>query len=238
MLDAETRLSLQQKYYPYLREHTFGPIQAALETYLGDSMVLDAGCGAGTWILRASGLGARSVVGTDICLPEKLPTNPFVLADLSHIPFAADIFDLVVCYNVIEHLQQPSRVFTEFARVLKVGGALIFKTPSLYAPLIMLSRLTPHWLHQGLKRSLIGAAKPDVFPTYYRCNTPDTLERCLRSAGFRREQLLMVDQTYEYLSFSRLAYALGLLYSRMIQAGFLRVFGTGIAGIYVKATTV
>jgi len=236
VLDAEARLMLQRKCFPRLEECTLGAIRAALaERLRNGGTVLDAGCSSGTWILQSFKSRLRFLVGTDICQPVDLPNMPLVLADLSHAPFADAAFDLIVCYNVIEHLPQPERAFVQFARMLKVGGALVFKTPSLHAPLIVLSRFTPHVMHQRLKKSLAGAGEVDVFPTYYRCNTPEHLDQSLRAAGLRRELLLVVDQTYEYLAFSRLVYALGLLYSRMIQAGPLQSLGTGISGVYVKA---
>nr|MBC7244143.1 class I SAM-dependent methyltransferase [Chloroflexota bacterium] len=237
MLDAEAKLSLQRRYFPRLYERTFEPIQVLLQNLVKDSVVLDAGCSGGTWLLQPYRTQLRLLVGTDICVPTKLPDMPFVLSDLNHAPFADDTFDLIVCYNVIEHLSQPQQVFAEFRRILRVGGALVFKTSSLFAPVIALSRFTPHRLHQRVKKALVGATETEVFPTHYRCNTPAALEQCLRKMGFCCKRLLVVDQTYEYLAFSRLSYILGLLYSRAIQAGPFRVLGTGIAGVYMKSAS-
>jgi len=235
VLDTETRRELQQRFYPLLYERVFAPMRAALEGLLQDGgTVLDAGCGGGTWLLQPY-RSQLQIVGTDIWLPGQVQDIPLVLSDLSHAPFSDCTFDLIICYNVIEHMRQPNCVFAEFARMLKLGGVLALKTPSLWAPLVVLSRVTPHALHRELKERAAGADESDVFPTYYQCNTPGRLEQCLHAAGFRREKLFLVDQTYEFLTFSRLAYGLGLLYSRMIQAGSLRWLGTGIAGIYLKA---
>lgn len=234
MLSPEVKLILQQKYFPRLYEQTFEPVQAVLRGCAKDGVALDAGSSGGTWVLRTHRTQLRLLVGVDICLPAQSPAMPFVLSDLHRVPFADNAFDLVVCYNVIEHLSQPYRVFAEFRRILKGGGVLVFKTSSLYAPVVWVSRLTSHHFHQRMKSCFTGAKEAEVFPTYYRCNTPGALERCLHSVGFRRQYLSLVDQTYEYLAFSKLAYILGLLYSRVIQSSPLRVFGTGIVGVYIK----
>lgn len=250
MLDATARLNLQQEYFPGLQERLFQPVQSALQSHLNaDSLVLDAGCGPGTWVLDPHRPRVRAVVGTDVCLPgavtrmenetqstigQRRQRFPFVLGSLSQVPFAADTFDLIVCYNVLEHLPEPGSVFSGFQRILKPGGLLVFKTPSLHAPLIALSRMVSFRLHRILKKGMTGANEDEVFPTYYRCNTPETLQRYLSSVGLQRRQLAMMDQTYEFLAFSKLAYICGLLCSRVIQSGPLRSLGTGIVGVYVK----
>ena len=74
----------------------------------------------------------------------------------------------------------------------------------------------------------------EVFPTYYRCNTPQQLDRLLQEAGLRRETLLTTDQTYEYLYFSDLTYVIGLLYSRAIGLRGLGWLRNIIIGVYTR----
>ncbi len=235
MLGATSRIELQKRWYPALYEQTFGAIQKVLGDRLKDgAVVLDAGCSTGTWVLRPCAGQWKAVGGMDIALPPDPARLPFVLSDLSNTPFRHGTFDLIICYNVIEHLEHPVQVFVEFARLLKPGGALVFKTPSSRSPLVMLSRVTSHRAHRVIKRALSRAAEEEVFPTYYRCNTVERLAQALSRAGLVQETLLMLDQTYEYLAFASWAYSLGLLYSRCIQTGPLNGLGTAIAGVYVK----
>lgn len=46
------------------------------------------------------------------------------------LPFEADSFDAVYCYEVLEHLTNPHRLFTEIRRVLKRGRCLFFSVPA------------------------------------------------------------------------------------------------------------
>lgn len=54
----------------------------------------------------------------------------FVTAIGEHLPFDDASFDLVICFDVLEHVQSPQAVFGEISRVTKSGGAawLVFPT--------------------------------------------------------------------------------------------------------------
>jgi SAM-dependent methyltransferase len=49
--------------------------------------------------------------------------------DLSRQTFPDESFDLVVTQDVMEHVLEPERAFSEIARTLKPGGAHLFTTP-------------------------------------------------------------------------------------------------------------
>lgn len=233
MIDLSTRLALQRRYYPALEEMVFSKLKTLLSDVLRPgAQVLDAGSGRGTWILAFYRDRIGSWVRADIERPREEKVDNFVRCDLAAMPFSDASFDLVLCYNVIEHLVDPPRAFADFARVLRPGGHLVFKTPSLYTPAILLSHLTSVNLHRQLK-GVSGSDRAQVFPTYYRCNTPGALDRALRAVGFVRRYLYTVDQTYEYLAFARPSYILGLLYSRAVQCLGPRWLRNAIVGSYM-----
>jgi SAM-dependent methyltransferase len=133
----------------------------------------------------------------------------------------------------MEHLADPQRTCREFARLLASGGVLIVKTPNLSAPVTGLANSLPLGLRRRLKGGL-GVGGEHVFATYYRCNTPASVDQAMRGAGLQRDVLLVVDQTYDYLFFSHLTYALGLLYSRWLASNRLRRLGNSIVAVYRK----
>src|SRR5688500_12864279 len=49
--------------------------------------------------------------------------------EITELPFEAGAFDLVTAFDVIEHVEDDSRVFDELTRVLKPEGCLIFSVP-------------------------------------------------------------------------------------------------------------
>lgn len=52
--------------------------------------------------------------------------------DLSRLSFADGSFDLVLTQDVFEHVPAYAKTFSECARVLKPGGALVFTVPFFY----------------------------------------------------------------------------------------------------------
>ena len=234
MLDQEAQKALRERYYPDLEEVVFAPVHAALSApRLAGGTALDAGCGKGTWVLRKHKGHFGFLVGVDVQDAGNDLADAVTLGALESLPFRAESLDLILCYVVLEHVAQPERAFAEFARALKPGGTLIFKTPAAHAPVSLLTRLLPYRAHGALK-GLIGVRSDDVFPTHFRCNTERALRRALAANGFAERQLIRVDQTYAYMSLNRLTYILGLLYSRAVQHPGLGWLRNGIIGICRK----
>lgn len=50
------------------------------------------------------------------------------------LPFAPETFDFVQAYSVMEHVDDPQKVFSEAHRVLKPGGGFYFETTSAICP--------------------------------------------------------------------------------------------------------
>lgn len=234
MLTETERAAMRARLHPRYERLVFAPVEAALQRYLRPgAVVLDAGGGPGTWILRQHRATIGRWVGVDLYVPDRREEDAFVLGDLARLPFAAASFDLIVCYMVVEHLADPAAAFAGFARVLRPGGALILKTPNVRSPLMALARRLPVGAHRWFKRGL-GVDDADVFPTRYRCNTAPALHQALVAAGFSRQALLEVDQTGEYFAFNRLTYTFGLLYSRLMQALPAGRWRSSLIAVYVR----
>lgn len=96
--------------------------------------VLDAGCGEGFSLerLRAIGVG-ESLVGVDysrdaVTFGKQLfPALDLRQGDIYRLPFADHTFDLVLCNEVLEHLEDPVAALAELRRVGK--GEFLFSVP-------------------------------------------------------------------------------------------------------------
>jgi hypothetical protein len=87
----------------------------------------------------------------------------------------------------------------------------------------LLSRLVPNRHHQRvLSKAQPNRREQDVFPTLYRCNTAFTLRRALARSGFRGV-VYGHESEPTYLSFSKSAYLLGVLYQRFAPGVFRNV---------------
>ena len=96
--------------------------------------ILDAGCGEGFAMQAVLGAAKAEVLGLDgspmaVQLAGRLnPDRRFAAGDLYALPFAPRSFDLVVCMEVLEHLDQPVRGLRELWRVS--GGWLLLSVPN------------------------------------------------------------------------------------------------------------
>lgn len=99
--------------------------------------VLDAGCGAGYGSAELAH-AAQSVVGVDRA-PEavdfaranyRLPNLSFEQASCTNLPHPDGSFDLVVAFEVIEHLDNWRGFLLEARRLLAPGGQFIVSTPN------------------------------------------------------------------------------------------------------------
>lgn len=49
--------------------------------------------------------------------------------DITQIPLENNFFDLIICYHILEHIEDDKKAMEELQRVLKVDGTSIIQTP-------------------------------------------------------------------------------------------------------------
>jgi SAM-dependent methyltransferase len=96
-------------------------------------------------------------LGFDVCCGDidpsrfKVPTLRCVYADLNkEWPYESGFFDVVICTEGIEHLENPWHVIREINRVLKMEGILFMSTPNVLSLKSRLSYLLygyPNYFH-------------------------------------------------------------------------------------------
>jgi len=100
--------------------------------------VLDLGCGTGYGSYYLSQKGAQFVLATDIDaqavqyarLHYKAPNLAYFQSNAVCLPLRQQTFDIVVSFEVIEHLQAVTTYLAEISRVLTDEGWLIGSTPN------------------------------------------------------------------------------------------------------------
>jgi len=118
---------------------------AAAERLPGGFRVLDVGCGVKPYLPLLADR-ASEYVGVD-------RDNPAadLAASAEHLPVADGSFDLVLCTQVLEHVEDPAQVVRELRRVVAPGGRVLASTHGVQvyhpAPLDLW-----RWTHEGLER--------------------------------------------------------------------------------------
>ncbi|MDW8465093.1 MAG: class I SAM-dependent methyltransferase [Chloroherpetonaceae bacterium] len=160
---------LTQLYQHY---GTFEQALHALNTHLGPLIgltVLEAGCGSASHLA----LQQCIVTGIDIS-PYQLERNQHlserICADLHQYdnPQWLGAFDLIVCWDVVEHLQNPKAVIAKFFKWVKPTGKVVLAYPNPQIWKGVVTKYSPYFVHQWFYRLASGtplsASKTDQGP--------------------------------------------------------------------------
>ena len=127
------RDDLSDLYY----EHVSRYLVAA--AFAPGKRVLDLGCGCGYGAALLADRGAAEVVGVDASAEAieycraryARPQARFEVMDATALGFDDGAFDVVVSFEVLEHLADHARFLDEAARVLAAGGVFLVSTPNV-----------------------------------------------------------------------------------------------------------
>lgn len=129
--------AVAEKYYEF-----FGPsgsneivaLKKLIEKIPKNSLILDAGCGAGIPAAKFLVKKGYKVVGVDVSkkmvklAKENVPKGDFKVMSLYNLKFKDKTFDAVISFFTILHLEKSKvpKVFKEFHSILKDNGYLLF----------------------------------------------------------------------------------------------------------------
>jgi SAM-dependent methyltransferase len=139
-----------------------------------DLAVYEAG-GGSTSFLPLNVLRRAHITVVDID-EDQIRNNDYaqeaILGDIQTYRFAPDSFDLVICYNVIEHVPDVEAALDGFCRSLKPNGMILIGAPNPRSLSGVLTKYSPHWFHVWFYRHVRGDEKAGLpgcapFPTHF-----------------------------------------------------------------------
>jgi SAM-dependent methyltransferase len=131
-------------------------------------------------------------------------TNPFLDAAAvfepgKPLPYPDASFDIVVSRYVFEHVADPEEVSRELMRILKPGGWLCVMTPNKWGYVAISARLVPNRFHAKVVSYVQpGRKAEDVFPTFYRLNTPGAFQKWFGKSGSIRSFRFSAEPAYHF----------------------------------------
>jgi SAM-dependent methyltransferase len=129
--------------------------------------ILDAGCGSGRNMIELTRHGTVSGVelsGASVEVARARGAGEVIAGSVLDMPFDGDSFDLSVCLDVIEHLDDDLGALRELRRVLAPGGSLLVTVPAY------------QWLWSG----------HDEVNHHHRRYTRRSLQRVAEQAGWEQ----------------------------------------------------
>lgn len=136
--------------------------------------ILEIGCGIGSVVFELSKQG-HDITGVDISREaiayglKKYDDIKLQVQAAEVLPYEDQSFDIVLSFDLFEHIAQIDRHVSEVSRVLRAGGYYLFQTPNKYSNVIFetLTKKSLKWRR----------AHPSL-------HTPGQLKRRLDKRGF------------------------------------------------------
>lgn len=98
-----------------------------------ESKILDVGCGVGILLSKLKSENGCEVYGIDFSknAVEFCKGNGVnaIVSELPNVPYPDEMFDVVICSEVLEHLSKPEKTIEQILRVLKAKGIFIITVP-------------------------------------------------------------------------------------------------------------
>lgn len=150
--------------------------------------ILEAGCGSASHLSIPDD---ATLVGIDISnrqLSRNTRLNEAIVGDIQVFPLPNESFDLVVCWDVLEHLPDPEKALFNLFEAARPGGLVLLAFPNLLSLKGLVTRFTPFFVHLWFYRYIIGDHRDpkdmDQFPTYLRwAMTPANVTELARTRG-------------------------------------------------------
>lgn len=191
--------------------------------------ILDVGAGRSPTIAPAYRPRDCRYVGLDISEGELRAAAPAAYdATIAHDitrPLETDErFDLVLSWQVLEHVKPIDAALENLRHLLRPGGTMVAQVSGSFAAFALLARVVPHRVRVWAMARLLGHPEEIKFPTYYDHCWASALERILE--GWSSATLLPYYRGAVYFGFARPLQRVYLAYESVIARRDVRNLAT------------
>jgi len=155
--------------------------------------VLEAGCGSACKLTFGNNV---FVIGIDISekqLKSNSLLNKKILGDIQTYQLPSEYYDIIICWDVLEHLKSPEKAIANFYQGLKNDGLIILAMPNTTSFEAFITKIVPHWFNMLIHRYVFknkGAGKEGrgPFKAYMRLSiSPSAITAFAMKNGLRIE---------------------------------------------------
>jgi len=175
--------SWQTQYYHLRRFNEVTKLLTFLGKISKGDHIIDIGCGRGIYqkALRKSIYLGCDLNGQNLKRAVKAPNAEYVCADANHLPFIDNSFDIVLCSEVLEHLDSPLKTVKELARASKKVIVLTFPDERVMERFgkknpVHISKIQDQWVKNALKNYGYEIIFYNILYFFLPCVTLDKLK--------------------------------------------------------------
>lgn len=189
--------------------------------------ILEAGCGSMTHIHFGENAHITGIDISEMQLLRNQDIDERIVGDIQIYDFQPSSFDIIICWNVLEHLQNPTAALSRFVKALKQDGIIILALPNGLSIKGMLTKYTPHIFHVWAYEHLFGivnAGKDDNAPFRIVLSytiLPTGIKRFAHQNGLR----IIFFSSYDSEFYTKKLGALFIFFKQLVK--FLSLGGLG-----------
>lgn len=167
-------------------------LQTALDQLLpkpAGLKILEAGCGSASWLTLPAGSFLTGIDLSQKQLERNQQLNEKIQGDVETYPLPPATYDLIISWNVLEHLSNPEKALLNFFQTSKPGGLIVLALPNVWSLKGLITKLTPLNFHIWVYRHLLnypeaGTDDHGPFKTFLRLSTsPNRLKKFAMANG-------------------------------------------------------
>jgi SAM-dependent methyltransferase len=209
LLPSRYRLGMQEVFLEHLRPLLVPGVA-----------ILDVGSGRSPTIAPDDRPADCRYTGLDVSADElgaaaEGSYDDTVVADIGKPLPIRDEYDVVISWQVLEHVKPIDRALESLRAALKPGGTMLAQLSGSRAAFALLARVLPHRVRVVAMSRLLGHPPEEKFPTYYDRCTATALRRML--ASWTSAEIIPFYRGAVYFSFWRPLQRLYLAYETRVS---------------------
>ncbi|MHA1369727.1 MAG: class I SAM-dependent methyltransferase [Promethearchaeota archaeon] len=200
-----------------------------------NNKILNVGVGVGDDLEMINIFGSVFVVDVNADALKIIPDDKVVekkVANAKNLPYPDELFDIILCLDVIEHIKDDLSAILEIKRVLAKKGVFIFSVPAFQFMFSYHDRILEHvrrYTKQDLNRLLSSFSNVELIYWNSFLFFPVFFMRKLKENFYQKRDRIMLSDRLNYFIYNLLK-----IENVLIEHDFPTCFGLSIAGICRK----